>query len=295
MSGGVPPLHMRAHLQPDRCDGSQPGCDRETVYDLEMGVVPVSREVLAEAEGAVSATAGELSKSELERAHQAAESLARRQEDGEKLLRLSRAGFSGPEYEIFAGELAAYAYPIILSWLRRGAIWKQCADRGRPLRPTDIERETIEDNFDERLELALETVAEALKLFVDSVLKPGKWSPEGGASITTYFIGACLFSYPNVFRKWSRARRNWQKGMVSAVRDCPEGRALGDLTSYDPAETVAGRMAALAVLRRMPDSTRHVAALVMDGLTFAETAEVLGITERAVEGRLYRYRQKRAT
>ena len=257
--------------------------------------MPVSHAVLADAEDAVSAHACELSESERERAQRAAESLARRQEDREKLGRLSHAGFTGPEYEIFAGELAAYGYPIILSWLRRGMIWKHCADRGRPLSPTDNERETIEDNFDERFELALETVAEALKFFVERVLKPGRWSPEGGSAITTYFIGSCLLVYPNVFRRWRRARRNWYEGMTAAARDCPEGRTLGDLPTSDPAEAVVARLAVVAELRRMPEGARRAAALVMEGKSFAETAEILGITDRAVEGRLYRYRQKRAT
>lgn len=294
MSGGTPPLHMRAHLQPGRCDGSQSSCNRDGEHAHEMVVVPVSREVLADVENAVSANAGELFEDDRERAHRAAESLARRQKDQEKLRKLSCAEYSGPEYEIFAGELAAYAYPIIMSWLRRGVIWKECADRGRPLNPTDTERETIEGDFDERIELAFETVAEALRFFVDRVLRPGRWSSEGGAAITTYFIGSCLLVYPNVFRRWRRSQRNWQKGVAVGIQDCPEGRTLEDLPSTDPAAVVTAREAAMAELRRMPDGTRDAVALVMDGMSFAEAGEVLGISERAVEGRLYRYRQKRA-
>jgi DNA-directed RNA polymerase specialized sigma24 family protein len=44
----------------------------------------------------------------------------------------------------------------------------------------------------------------------------------------------------------------------------------------------------------MPDKTRQAMALVLAGFTFAEVAEQLGTTERAVEGRLYRYRTERS-
>lgn len=295
VGGGGPPLHMRACLQPGKGGGSEPGHDADSAHALETAAVPVSQELLTDAENAGFADASELPDDERERARRAADGLARRQQDQEKLHRLFLADFTGPEYEIFAGELAAYGYPIILSWLRRGMIWKHCADRGRPLSPSDHERETIEDNFDERLELSLETVAEALKFFVERVLRAGRWSPEGGATITTYFIGSCLLVYPNVFRRWRREQQRWRNATVAAARDCPEGRAIGDLSPSDPAETITARMVAVAELRRMPEPAQRAAALVMDGMSFTETARILGTTDRAVEGRLYRYRQKRAT
>jgi hypothetical protein len=60
-------------------------------------------------------------------------------------------GFTGPDYEIFTGGLAAYAYPAILAWLRRGVIFKYCADKGRPVRVTDADRETLAASFEERM------------------------------------------------------------------------------------------------------------------------------------------------
>ncbi len=51
----------------------------------------------------------------------------------------------------------------------------------------------------------------------------------------------------------------------------------------------------LSELASMPTGTRDAAALVMDGMSFAEAGDSLGTTDRAVEGRLYRYRQRRAS
>jgi hypothetical protein len=77
--------------------------------------------------------------------------VARRLEDQARVTDLWASGFAGPGYEIFAGELAAYGYPVLLAWLRRGTIWGHCASRGRKVTPTDAEREVLERDFDERL------------------------------------------------------------------------------------------------------------------------------------------------
>jgi hypothetical protein len=215
--------------------------------------------------------------------------------DQQKLNSLVLNGFTGPDYEIFAGELAAYGYPVILAWLRRGVIWKHCADRGRPLRPTDADRETLAGMFEERLELAFETVAEALKFFRDRVLRTGYWSHEGGATLTTYFIGACLLDFPNVFRRWQAAERRWHGALRAETLNCPEGRTLADLPTADPADVVIGRAIVLSELDSMPTGTRNAAALVVDGMSFAEAGDFPGTTDRAIEGRLYRYRQRRTS
>ncbi len=283
------PRRSHACLQPEKeigvlpCRGSQAG----------QPVVPVGQDLLAEAEDEVFGGAGELSRHQRDQARRAAESLARRQMDQGKLNSLALAGFAGPDYEIFAGELAAYGYPVILAWLRRGLIWKHCADRGRPLRPTDRDRETLDDMFEERLELAFETVAEALRFFRDRVLRAGYWSHEGGATLTTYFIGACLLVFPNVFRRWQAAERRWHGALAVETLHCPEGTRLADSATADPADVVIGRATVLSELDSMPASTRDAAALVVDGMSFAEAGDFLGTTDRAIEGRLYRYRQRR--
>jgi len=97
--------------------------------------------------------------------------------------------------------------------------------------------------------------------------------------------------------------------MTAAVLTSPEGRTVADLPGTgpvsasdvvagrgagpcsDPADVTAARSAVLGELRSMPPGTRDAAALVIDGRSFAETAAALGTTDRAVEGRLYRYRK----
>ena len=62
------------------------------------------------------------------------ESLARRLEDQAQVNALFADDFTGPEYELLAGELAAYGYPVILAWIRHGTIWGT-APAGRKVSP----------------------------------------------------------------------------------------------------------------------------------------------------------------
>jgi len=252
--------------------------------------MPVGQGLLAEAEAEVRSGCGELSRHDRDQARRAAENLARREKDLDKLNSLALQGFTGPDYEIFAGELAAYGYPVILAWLRRGVIFRYCADRGRPLSPTDSDRDVLADSFEERLQLALETAAEALTFFRKYVLLGGRWSYDGGATLTTYFVGACLFAFPNVFRRWQAERRRWGQAVAVEMLNCPDGRTLATRPGSDPAHIAASRDVVMGELNAMPDETRAAAALILDDLSFAEAGTRLGMTDRAVEGRLYRYR-----
>jgi len=269
----------------------QPGKDDNGL--ASTAIVPVEESLLADAEAIVFDRAGELTRPEQDAARRAAESLARRQQDLEQLNTLALTGFTGPEYEIFAGELAAYGYPVILAWLRRGTIWKHCADRHRWLNPTDIDREILEGQFEERLDLALETVAVGLRFFRDRVLRAGQWSFDGGATLTTYFVGACLLAFPNVFRRWQATERRWHQAMRVEMLNSSQGRTLADQPGSDPADVIAGRAAVISELNSMPAGVRDAAALVVDGMSFEEAGEILGTTERGIEGRLYRYRHRR--
>ncbi len=173
-------------------------------------------------------------------------------------------------------------------------IYKYCADRGRPLRLSDADREFLTASFDDRLQLALETVAEALVFFRDHVLCGQRWSHAGGASLTTYFIGSCLFAFPNVFRRWQAEQRKWRQALAVETLHCPEGRgrSLADQPGTDPADLIVGRAAVIAELNGMKPAERAAAALVIDGDSFTEAAARLRTTDRGIEGRLYRYRSR---
>lgn len=76
---------------------------------------------------------------------------------------------------------------------------------------------------------------------------------------------------------------------IAAAVDVPDRQAPADLAAADREELarVEARIAAL------PANLQAVLVLrTLEGLSQAETAEILGITEKAVETRLYRARQR---
>jgi DNA-directed RNA polymerase specialized sigma24 family protein len=204
---------------------------------------------------------------------------------------LAAQGFTGARYEMFRAELAAYALPIMRAWLRRGLIFAYCKQKGRPVAASEIDRRDLAQVVDERIGLANETVAAALNMFHDKALVGGGWSAKGGASLTTYFVGACVGEFPGIFRKWRTARRNWRTAMGIDGEGRVVDHALHPSIGEDPADQVTSREAVLAMLRRMPDKVEEVASrMVWEGKTHAEIATELGTTPEAIGARLYRHR-----
>lgn len=118
--------------------------------------------------------------------------LHQRLEDRALLAELGYETFDGPKYEVFATAPVGYALPVLRSWLRRGLIYQYCAEKGRSVKVTEFQRAHFEADGDDRIEIAIETAARALVSFREHALIQCKWTWEGGATLKTYYIGACL-------------------------------------------------------------------------------------------------------
>lgn len=224
---------------------------------------------------------------------EALERAARHLVDAGLFAQCVKEGFTGLASDVLTADLVAYALPVMLAWLRRGRIFAECAAKGRPLRCGDRDRERLAGSRDDRLELAGETIAQALKLFRDLAVAGRGWSPAGGAALTTYFVGTCVQVYPNVWRDWLKEQSAElpvdDPGMLTGTT----GHHLD--THTDPAEIAASHDLVRAALDAMPDSVRDVAEpLILHGWTLPEVAAHLGTTAGAVEQRLRRYRRQQA-
>lgn len=219
------------------------------------------------------------------------ENAARRLADRALVEELAAAGFTGPGFDVTVNELAAYGTATLMSWMRTGEIARKCRSRGRPLAGAD--RVMARWSRDDRLEIAVEATARALRYFVDVVLKAGKWDHRGGASLRTFFIGACLLQFPNVYEVWVNEQRRWDE--IDLVEPGAEEPGLGRMTAWaDPvAATVIGRQRVRELLAGIPDpKTRTATAMVvMLGYEHADAGAELGLTAEAVGARLYRLRK----
>jgi hypothetical protein len=210
----------------------------------------------------------------------------------QKLVEVLRVGgFAGAQFDRFRDELARYAVSVLSGWMYSGYVFQLAAERGLVLRPTAAELDELHRDPGLRQELAVMVVAVALPGFRAHALVGGGWRTDGGASLTTYFLGACLTVFPNEFRKHRSQRHRWQAQDDSGQKATQSRAATAD----DPADLVAGTMRVREDLARMDPRTRAIVALRMDGYRQEEIAEMLGKTSvRAVEGVLYRWRVRQA-
>jgi hypothetical protein len=221
-----------------------------------------------------------------------AENLARREEDRELIARLAKSGFEGPGQELFEAELAAYGYPVMMAWTRSGEIIRKAAEIGRPL---SIPRDGPGWSREDRSELSSETVGRALAFFREKVLRAGAWDHTRGAAIKTYFIGACLFQFPNVYQAWQAERRRWNRHLAVSLDD-PGGSGLlyqvpGDDDTEHRALARHQLQQVLAELAGKHPDLHQVVVMWLDGCTDAQAAEKLGSNPRKIEGQWHRWRR----
>ena len=144
---------------------------------------------------------------------------------GNSLRYSGRAGSPGPRFDQFRDELARYAVSVLSGWMYSGYVFQLAARRGFVLRPTAAELDEIHrDPRALRQELAVMIVAVALLAFREHALVGGGWRANGGASLTTYFLGACLTAFPNEFRKHRSQRQRWQAQDASGQKAAGSGR-----------------------------------------------------------------------
>lgn len=124
----------------------------------------------------------------------------------------------------------------------------------------------------------------AIRLRRDAMAGRG-WSMDGGASLTTYYIGLCLDEFRNEFVRWLRkARRE-----VADPRDPAELPDLADQTDLEDAVAVADELR--RCLARLSPKRRTALLLQALGLRHDEIGQRMGVSARAVEGLIRRARR----
>lgn len=210
---------------------------------------------------------------------------ARLAADADLLAEVMLEGFQGRAWDRMAERLVAYGLVVIKSWLRRGVIFNRCAEKGLWISNAQPGGITDEDDVEA---LADETVWRAVLKYRDNVLIPGKWDPRKGANLTTYFIGQCMFQFPNVYKRWWRETKRQE---VPLDQDTIEelGRAAKPVGS---AAGVIRRDRIREGLAHADDTDREILWWHAEGYTYAEIAELTGVPAGTIKSRIHRLRKK---
>lgn len=220
----------------------------------------------------------------------------RLQADRQIVAMLALEDFSGPLTMRVCSELATGTYPVIKSWLHHGKIFEICASKKIPVQrsKTDVRPWSEHD----RTDVAGMTVMNGRNLFWERGLRRGEWDPSLGASLATYFTGACLLCFRSVYYPWWRKRVMKQSAELQIIDDpdfvVTPSRLVERTFGEDPADVVARRDEVRRALADLPDERlRHVVALQGVGYTRSAAAREVGITEKAAERAIDRYRKKK--
>lgn len=209
-----------------------------------------------------------------------------RTEAEDLVARAREEGFETAAYGVLSAHLWDYAMPVIKDALRTGKMPKMLNDRGiiQPISAAD--RVALHSSMESRDDLAIDTVAAGEAHLRDVTIAKDRWKPDEGASIETFFITGCLFQFPAVYRRWSKERTD----MLTTLAGLHPETFAPVRSDRDIADVAANREMARAVLRHADPDTRAILVLLAEDRTHAEVGKMVGLSERAVEGRVYRFR-----
>ncbi len=249
----------------------------------------------------LAVSASEISESDLAGFEPSEEALHLRRllADQVLLAALQAQGLQGRDWDRFAEVLARYGYQVIRAWVRSGEIFWQCRRRGwGHLEPPRDERPWGADEADE---LALETVAIAVGKYRDTVLAVNRWSPEGGATLKTFFIGQCLIRFANVYRAWLRETRpgpgsGWGGPPCAPLEQLDDPTMRWNLRTQgehgDPVQAVMTKLEVERGLAGVDARTGTALRCSTEGYDYKEIGAMLGVSAKAVDGLLARHRRR---
>lgn len=216
---------------------------------------------------------------------------ARRLQNDARLIEVLREdGFEGPRYDKVVERLTAYAWPTMVKWCGTGEIFRRTAGVGRPL-----PRHLVASDWsaDDRFEVSTDSVINGLAVFREYGLIAGRWQVSGGASLTTYYMGAVIRAFVPVYKAWFKGRRIGQAELRrSGVDDETDPMAaIPDQRAVDPYRAAATHDEIRRILPMVKDGkTLESLVWYAAGCTQEQAAQRVGLTRKALERRTHRLR-----
>jgi DNA-directed RNA polymerase specialized sigma24 family protein len=219
------------------------------------------------------------------------ERLRRRQLDGLIVERLRTEGFVGKNYEKVVNRLTEYGYHTMNRWTATGEIFGKARQAGRPV-PAD--KITLTWTGEDRHGVSVDSVLGGLEVFRTYGLVQGRWTPDGGANLDTYFLGAVIRAFPRVYIRWFDSH---QRGQAELDHPTGEGAndpfAVPDQRATDPVHVAVTHdyVDRLLPLVKNPQ-VREALGWRALGYTQRQAADRVGLTEKALERRISRVRDQ---
>ncbi|WP_216908584.1 sigma-70 family RNA polymerase sigma factor [Nocardia noduli] len=209
---------------------------------------------------------------------------------------LTADGISALVWEKVVEELSAYGSQVLDPWIRNGVIYAKARRLviGLPDWPAGRERLAGDRNY--RQDMIAHTIVGALGKLHTNLSTDQGWDPRKGATLSSFFITGCLIEFVSVFDKervWWTTHHAGPVDFVEATELVESGRAVlwGTQLGADPAEVVTNRVVLFDYLATLSADERLILWANVNGYSHAEIAQLLGVTTKAVERRLYRLRE----
>jgi hypothetical protein len=176
------------------------------------------------------------------------------------------------------------------SWCRNRRIFAECAQRGIYLPDAPLDW-----SDDDRADVVQDTVHNGVRRFRRRALVERGWLVNGGSTLSSYFIGTCVYCFADVNRTWHDHETLLRLTRYELTPQLGDAPPLVYRNSFE--HDLVSSHATVQILNALREGgkelTAQILALLADGSTFQEVAEALpeAGTIRAIEGRLYRLRQ----
>ncbi|GGY69947.1 hypothetical protein [Streptomyces xanthochromogenes] len=226
---------------------------------------------------------------ELGRHEEQETSRQRRQVDAVIVGRLRAENFEGRNYQKVVNRLSEYGYNTMMKWTGSGEVFLKARQAGRPVPTAKI---SLAWTGEDRHGVAVDTVLAGLEVFRTYGLVQGRWSPQGGASLDTYFIGAVIRSFPRIYIRWfdSHQRRQAELSRPASV-EAANLFSVPDQRATDPVHAAVTHDYVNRVMPLVTDpQVREALGWRALGYTQGEAAQRVGMTEKALERRVSRLR-----
>jgi DNA-directed RNA polymerase specialized sigma24 family protein len=193
------------------------------------------------------------------------------------------AGRGSAAWSSLLDDLVAFALHQLMYEVGTGTIVRWCAHHfQRPMGP--LPRDWAAQD---REDIVQDTIVAALQKLIADIDAGKGWDPARGHSLAAYFLDLCTASFPNCLQAWRTKHRQ-------AVHLDAADIQLAAPTTVDPERTVIARDELAMIMRAYGIPVKQLQALIGQsfGLTHADLAAQLQLSPQAVEGLIYRARQR---